>query len=94
MANALSAVAAARAATLGGIALRPTRPAGAACQPCRPKPSLALQLPVVVAPPQAPRASSSPARILNVQERPCIAVAVKSGGQAGRGGGGGEATGR
>jgi hypothetical protein len=64
------------------------------CWPCRPKPSLALQLPVVAAPPRAPRASSSPARIANMQERPHIAVAVKSGGQARRGGSGSKATGR
>jgi hypothetical protein len=80
--------------TLGGVAPWPTRPAGAACQPCQPKPSLALQLPVDAAPSRAPHASSSPARIANVQERPRVAVAAKSGGRAGRGGGGGEATGR
>jgi hypothetical protein len=36
--------------TLSGVALRPMHPAGAACQPCQPKPLLALQLPVDAAP--------------------------------------------
>jgi hypothetical protein len=80
--------------TLGGVAPRPTRPPSAACQLCRPKPLLALQLPANAAPLQASRASSSPACIANVQERPCVAVAAKSGRQAGHGGGGGKATGR
>jgi hypothetical protein len=80
--------------TLGGVAPWPTRPAGTACQPCQPKPSLTLQLPVNAAPPRAPHASSSPACIANVQERPPVAVAAKFGGQVGRGGSGGEATGR
>ncbi len=80
--------------TLGGVALRPTRPASTAPQPRRPKPSLALQLPVNNAPPGAPHASSSPARIADVQERPSVVVAAKSGRQVGHGGGGGKAIGR
>jgi hypothetical protein len=78
--------------TLGNVAPWPTHPAGAACQPCRPK--LALQLPVDAAPQQALHASSSPAHIANVQEQPCFAVVAKSGGQAGCGGGGSNAIGR
>jgi hypothetical protein len=78
----------------GNIAPWPTRPAGAACLPRWPKPFLALQLPVDAAPPKAPCASSSPAHIADVQERHHIAVAAKSGGRAGCGGGGGNATGR
>jgi hypothetical protein len=80
--------------TLGGVAPRPTRPASAACQPCWPKPLLTLQLPVNAAPLQVPFASSSPARIANMQERPCFAVTAKSGGQAGHGGSGSKAIGK
>jgi hypothetical protein len=62
--------------------------------PSLPKPLLALWLPVDAASPQAPCASSSSAHIANVQERPYVVVAAKSGGQARHGGGGGEAIGR
>ncbi len=79
----------------GNVAPWPMRPAGAACLPCRPKYFLALQLPVDAAPPRVLRASSSPACIVDMQERPPVAVAAKSGEQAGcGGGGGGKATGR
>ncbi len=92
--NAFSAIAAVHWLTLGGIVPQPTQPASAARQPCWPKPLLALQLPVDAAPLQALHASSSPACIANKQEWPCVAVAAKSGGQAGRGGGGSKATGK
>jgi hypothetical protein len=80
--------------TLWDVALWPMRPVGAACQPCWPKPLLTLQLPVNAAPPQVPRMSSSLAHIANLQEQPCVAVAAKSGGRAGCGGGSSNAIGR
>ncbi len=80
--------------TLSGIAPWPTCPAVAAYQPRQPKPLLALQLPVNGDPPQAPYTSSNPACIANMQEQPHVAVAAKSGGQVGRGGGSSKATGR
>jgi hypothetical protein len=77
--------------TLGGIAcqphwpmLSPMRPpcGNVAWWPHLPKPLLALRLPVNAASPRALRTSSSPAHIANVQERPCVVVAAKSGRQA------------
>jgi hypothetical protein len=80
--------------TLGGVAPWPTHPAGAARQPCRLWPLLARRQPAYAVPPLAAHGRSIPARVAGGQEQPHVAVTMRSGKQAGRGGVNGKATGR